>query len=101
MVYSDGVHLIIVQCGSRVRGHMEKKRAHGIALTLETILGGPSAIFWGLMMLVSLNYVTLMLFLSRAIVTAAGGKPRRTTTLKYRQGRSPNPRLRHTSNAAL
>ena len=35
--------------------------AHGIALHSENILGGISAIFWALMMIVSLKYVTLIL----------------------------------------
>ena len=34
---------------------------HGIALTPENILGGISAIFWALMIVVSLKYVTLVL----------------------------------------
>ena len=34
---------------------------HGIALTTENILGGLSAIFWALMIVVSLKYVTLVL----------------------------------------
>jgi KUP system potassium uptake protein len=34
---------------------------HGIPLTQENILGGSSAIFWVLMIVVSLKYVTLML----------------------------------------
>ena len=34
---------------------------HGIPLTLENILGGVSAIFWSLMLVVSLKYVTLVL----------------------------------------
>ena len=34
---------------------------HGIALTAENILGGVSAIFWSLMIVVSLKYVTLVL----------------------------------------
>ena len=34
---------------------------HGIALTAPNILGGVSAIFWALMIVVSLKYVTLML----------------------------------------
>src|SRR5678815_2563598 len=34
---------------------------HGIALTPENILGGVSAIFWALMIVVSLKYVTLVL----------------------------------------
>jgi KUP system potassium uptake protein len=34
---------------------------HGIALTPETILGGLSAIFWALMIVVSLKYVTLIM----------------------------------------
>jgi KUP system potassium uptake protein len=35
--------------------------AHGMALTPENILGGISAIFWALMIVVSLKYVTLIL----------------------------------------
>src|SRR5438477_7762033 len=34
---------------------------HGIPLTTENILGGVSAIFWALMIIVSLKYVTLVL----------------------------------------
>src|SRR5512138_2383802 len=34
---------------------------HGIALTQANILGGVSAIFWSLMIVVSLKYVTLVL----------------------------------------
>ena len=34
---------------------------HGIPLTVENILGGVSAIFWALMIVVSLKYVTLVL----------------------------------------
>ena len=34
---------------------------HGIPLTAESILGGASAIFWALMVVVSLKYVTLVL----------------------------------------
>ena len=34
---------------------------HGIALTHANILGGVSAIFWSLMIVVSLKYVTLVL----------------------------------------
>jgi KUP system potassium uptake protein len=34
---------------------------HGIALTADNILGGLSAIFWSLMIVVSLKYVTLVL----------------------------------------
>ncbi|HKW48654.1 MAG TPA: potassium transporter Kup [Gemmatimonadaceae bacterium] len=34
---------------------------HGIALTTDNILGGVSAIFWALMIVVSLKYVTLVL----------------------------------------
>src|SRR3954462_7827809 len=34
---------------------------HGIPLTPENILGGTSSIFWALMIVVSLKYVTLML----------------------------------------
>src|SRR5712692_9300809 len=34
---------------------------HGIPLTPENILGGVSAIFWALMIIVSLKYVTLVL----------------------------------------
>src|SRR5438552_2314503 len=34
---------------------------HGIPLTAENILGGVSAIFWALMIIVSLKYVTLVL----------------------------------------
>ena len=34
---------------------------HGIPLTPESILGGLSAIFWSLMIVVSLKYVTLVL----------------------------------------
>jgi KUP system potassium uptake protein len=34
---------------------------HGIALTPDNILGGVSAIFWALMLVVSLKYVTLVL----------------------------------------
>jgi KUP system potassium uptake protein len=34
---------------------------HGIPLTPETILGGLSAIFWALMIVVSLKYVTLIM----------------------------------------
>ena len=35
--------------------------AHGIPLTPANILGGASAIFWALMLVVSLKYVTLVL----------------------------------------
>ncbi len=35
--------------------------AHGIPLTPETILGGLSAIFWALMIVVSLKYVILIM----------------------------------------
>src|SRR6185503_17769159 len=35
--------------------------AHGIALGPENILGGLSAIFWALMIVVSLKYVTLIM----------------------------------------
>jgi len=35
--------------------------AHGIPLTPDTILGGLSAIFWALMIVVSLKYVTLIM----------------------------------------
>ncbi|HEY6966719.1 MAG TPA: KUP/HAK/KT family potassium transporter, partial [Burkholderiales bacterium] len=35
--------------------------AHGIPLTPETVLGGLSAIFWSLMVVVSLKYVTLIM----------------------------------------
>ncbi|MEP6656157.1 MAG: potassium transporter Kup [Betaproteobacteria bacterium] len=35
--------------------------AHGIPLTAENIMGGVSAIFWSLMIIVSLKYVTLVL----------------------------------------
>ena len=34
---------------------------HGIPLTTETVLGGLSAIFWALMIVVSLKYVTLIM----------------------------------------
>src|SRR5690349_24607105 len=34
---------------------------HGIPLTAENIVGGVSAIFWALMIVVSLKYVTLVL----------------------------------------
>src|SRR6187402_2094130 len=34
---------------------------HGIALTPDNILGGVSAIFWALMVVVSLKYVVLVL----------------------------------------
>src|SRR4029078_12130352 len=34
---------------------------HGIPLTPENIIGGVSAIFWALMIIVSLKYVTLIL----------------------------------------
>src|SRR6476620_1014805 len=34
---------------------------HGIPLTIENILGGVSAIFWALMIVVSLKYVVLVL----------------------------------------
>ncbi len=43
---------------------------HGIGLTGENILGGISAIFWALMIVVSLKYVTLIL---RASNQGAGG----------------------------
>src|SRR6059058_5409953 len=36
-------------------------REHGIALTSDNIIGGVSAIFWALMIVVSLKYVTLVL----------------------------------------
>jgi KUP system potassium uptake protein len=36
-------------------------QAHGIALSAENILGGLSAIFWALMIVVSLKYVTLIM----------------------------------------
>src|SRR6187549_3378732 len=35
--------------------------AHGIALTTANILGGLSTIFWALMIVVSLKYVTLIM----------------------------------------
>ncbi len=35
--------------------------SHGIALTTENLLGGASTIFWALMIVVSLKYVTLVL----------------------------------------
>src|SRR3954453_2914439 len=35
--------------------------SHGIALTEQTILGGVSAIFWALMIVVSLKYVVLIM----------------------------------------
>lgn len=35
--------------------------SHGIALNLENILGGCSAIFWSLMLVVTLKYVTLIM----------------------------------------
>src|SRR5438093_11128120 len=35
--------------------------AHGIPLNTENILGGLSAIFWSLMIVVSLKYVTLIM----------------------------------------
>jgi KUP system potassium uptake protein len=43
---------------------------HGIALTPDNILGGVSAIFWALMIVVSLKYVTLVL---RAANNGEGG----------------------------
>src|SRR4051794_35378736 len=43
---------------------------HGIALTPESILGGISAIFWSLMVIVSLKYVVLVL---RATNRGEGG----------------------------
>src|SRR5678816_4378209 len=43
---------------------------HGIPLTPENILGGVSAIFWSLMIVVSLKYVTLVL---RATNRGEGG----------------------------
>src|SRR4029434_1060557 len=44
--------------------------AHGIPLTRENILGGVSAIFWSLMVIVSLKYVVLVL---RATNRGEGG----------------------------
>src|SRR5678816_1023455 len=96
MLYSRGGRLIIVQCGSRVRAHMETtgvqpstraaltlaalgvvygdigtsplyavketfNPAHGIPLSSEAIVGGISAIFWALMIVVSLKYVVLIM----------------------------------------
>ena len=60
---------------------------HGIPLTPETILGGLSAIFWSLMIVVTLKYVTLVLRANNrgeggimallALATASiGGRPR-------------------------
>src|SRR5947207_2024784 len=43
---------------------------HGIALTADNILGGVSAIFWSLMIIVSLKYVPLVL---RASNSGEGG----------------------------
>jgi KUP system potassium uptake protein len=65
---------------------------HGIALTPENILGGVSAIFWALMIVVSLKYVTLVLRASNrgeggimALLALATGsvrlRPRLRTTL--------------------
>src|SRR5947207_15008733 len=66
--------------------------AHGIALTTENILGGVSAIFWALMIVVSLKYVTLVLRANNrgeggimallALATASvGSRPRLRSTL--------------------
>src|SRR5689334_24336636 len=43
---------------------------HGIPLTVDNIIGGVSAIFWALMIVVSLKYVTLVL---RASNNGEGG----------------------------
>src|SRR5258706_16373894 len=96
MLFSAGISLLIVQCESSVRAHMDKtvdqtsSRAaltlaalgvvygdigtsplyavketfnpeHGIPLSPENILGGLLAIFWALMIVVSLKYVTLIM----------------------------------------
>ena len=64
--------------------------AHGLPLTPENILGGVSAIFWALMIVVSLKYVTLIL---RADNRGEGGimalMALATSTVRDR------PRLRH------
>ena len=65
---------------------------HGIPLTTENIIGGVSAIFWSLMIIVSLKYVTLVLRASNrgeggimallALATSSvQGMPRLRTTL--------------------
>src|ERR1044071_7790597 len=65
---------------------------HGIELTAANILGGASAIFWALMIIVSLKYVTLVLRADNrgeggimallALATAAlGERPRLASTL--------------------
>jgi KUP system potassium uptake protein len=64
---------------------------HGIALTTANILGGVSAIFWALMIIVTLKYVLLVLRASNrgeggimallALATAAVGERRRLRTL--------------------
>ena len=63
---------------------------HGIALTTANILGGVSAIFWALMIIVTLKYVLLVLRASNrgeggimallALATAAVGERRRLRT---------------------
>ena len=66
--------------------------AHGIPLTPENVIGGVSAIFWALNIVVSLKYVVLVLRASNrgeggimallALATsAAGNRPRLRTTL--------------------
>ena len=66
--------------------------AHGIPLTPDSILGGVSCIFWALMIIVSLKYVTLVLrannrgeggimALLALTITSIGEKPRLRTTL--------------------
>jgi len=65
---------------------------HGIALTTENILGGVSAIFWALMIVVSLKYVTLVLrannrgeggimALLALAIASVGSRPRLRSTL--------------------
>ena len=66
--------------------------AHGIPLTPDSILGGVSCIFWALMIIVSLKYVTLVLrannrgeggimALLALTITSIGEKPRLRATL--------------------
>jgi len=65
---------------------------HGIALTNDNIIGGVSAIFWALMIVVSLKYVTLVLragnrgeggimALLALATTAVGSRPQLSATL--------------------
>jgi len=66
---------------------------HGIPLTPENVIGGVSAIFWSLMIVVSLKYVTLVLradnrgeggimALLALALRAVGARPRLVRTLR-------------------